>query len=451
MWIVWALVGVGVTAIALGIWLFVRAHRRRKGRVFGILAGVVLILAAIVFLACYLPVFVVPDVTAESAVFHQPAPVDRLANVYFLSSAEMDYGGPSFPTDTLVAVAARSGAIRWQRALAGTRSQLAVAGDIAYVATFLPPPDTGNVELAAYRGADGVLLWQTSVADSLSHAVLAASGDAVYLLTGVATPGSPVTLVALRASDGTQVWSAESNADANTYITTLVAAPDAVYLSATTGLQVYRSSDGEPLWTSDQHLSARVVVGAGFAVLPSESGGFSVVHASDGSAICQVGGKFVATLDALDGDSLYLAGLIQGSPSGAPPFPSAVYAYDASTCTPRWHTGYVASDLIAGGGAVYMLAADSGTVTGLRPADGKALWHSDAVTSTLSGMGWRFSTQPALLGATLFATSGIMGGGIHVFGGYGWVHLYAFGGASGFEYWHVPIGHRTRFSSHLVF
>lgn len=449
MGIVWALVGVGVVAIALGVWLFVRAHRRRKGRVYGVFGGVILVLAALVLLACYLPVFVLPDVAAESAVFNQPAPLDASATVFFLSGPEVDYGTPGVPTDTLVALAARTGRVRWQHALPGTRSQLAVEGDSVYVAT-LPPPPADTVIVAAYRGSDGALLWQMTTASSLPHAVLAATGDVVYFLTGVATPSSLATIIALRASDGARLWSAKTGTDAKAYVTTLLAAPDAVYLSTRIGVEAYGAANGRLLWMRTQ-LASNPVVAAGVAYLPLSGGGFAAVHARDGTVICQAGGKFVATFGALDGDSLYLAGLIQGSPSESPPYPSAVYAYDAATCAPRWHTAYVASDLMASGGDVYMIEADSGTVTGVRGADGTVLWHSGAVTSTLSGMGWRFSTQPALLGTTLFATSGIMGGGIHVFGGYGWVHLYAFGGRSGFNYWHEPIGHRTRFSSHLVF
>lgn len=449
MWIVWALVGVGVAAIALGAWLFVRGHRRRKGGALNSAAGVVLILAAIVLLACYLPVFVLPDARADSAVFNQAAPVDASATVFFVSSAEADSDGPTFPTDTLVAIAARTGAARWQHALPGTRSQIAVAGGIAYTATLLAS-DTESIRVAAYRGTNGALLWQATTADGLPHAELAAAGDAVYFLTGPSAPSSQATIVALRSADGTQLWSAEIGIDTSTALPTLIATPDTVYLASTPSVQAYDAREGRLLWMHTQ-VSGHPAIGEGVAYLPLTRGGFIAVRASDGTVICQAGGNLVTELSALEGDTLYLSGFIQSSAGEAPPYPSAFYAYNAATCTPRWHAGYVASDLIASGGNVYMIAADSGTVTGVRSSDGKALWHSDAVTSRLSGMGWRFAAQPTLLGTTLYATSGIMGGGIHVFGGYGWVHLYAFGARSGFNYWHEPIGHRTRFSSHLVF
>ena len=448
-WIVWVLAGVGVAGLGLGVWLFVRAQRMRRGRAASILGSVVLVLAALVLLGCYLPVFVLPDVAAESAVFIQPAPVDASATVYFISSADVDYGTPSIPIDTLIAVAARTGAMRWQHALPGTRSQVAVEGNVAYVAT-LQSLTAGPIMVAAYRGGDGALLWQATIAGSLPHAELAVAGDRVYVLTAMGSQTTQAEIVALRAADGAQVWSTEISEDTSGLLPSLIAAPDAVYLSTRIAVETFSADNGRLLWTRTQ-LSSNPVVAAGVAYLPLSGGGFAAVHARDGSAICQAGGNLVATLAALDGDSLYLAGFIQGSPSESPPYPSAIYAYDAATCTPRWHAGYVASDLIASGGNVYMIAADSGTVTGVRAGDGKVLWHSGAVTSTLSGMGWRFSTQPVLLGTTLFATSGVMGGGIHVFGGYGWVHLYAFGGHSGFNYWHEPIGHRTRFSSHLTY
>ena len=130
MGIVWSLAGAGVVAIGLGGWLFVRAHRRRQGRVFGVLGGVVLILAAIVLLACYLPVFLLPDVAAETAVFNKAAPVNASDTVFYISPADIYGAPPTVPIDTLIAIAARTGAIRWQRTLPGTHSQLAVEGDM---------------------------------------------------------------------------------------------------------------------------------------------------------------------------------------------------------------------------------------------------------------------------------------------------------------------------------
>lgn len=446
MWIVWALVGVGAAGMALGIWLFIHALRHRRGRLFGILGGVVLILAALVLLACYLPVFVVPDVAAETGTFNRPAPLDGSATVFYLSPADMYGGSPSVPTDTLIAVAARTGAIRWQHTLPGTRSQLAVEGGVAYVATLAVP--TGTVTVAAYRGPDGALLWQSTVGDGLSYTALAAASNAVYFLTGVEGSNPQITVTALNASDGMRLWSTAGLTVAYGPRTELIATPDAVYLARITNLQVYRASDGKLLWARSQ-LSAFPVVGDGVAYLPLFDGGFAAVRAADGAVICQVGGNFDVGSGALDGGTLYLGGIISGGPTAPPPYPTAVYAYDAATCAPRWHVANVGGELAAGGGTVYVEALTY--LIALRGSDGKTLWRSPTETSSLVGTGWTFATRPAVLGSTLFATSAVLAGGIHVLGSDGWIHLYAFAGGSGFEYWHVPVGHRTTFLAHLAF
>lgn len=451
MGIVWALAGVGAAGLGLGIWLFVRALRRRRGqsKVFGILGGLSLMLVAVVLLACYLPVFVLPDVAAESGVFNKPAPVDAGATVFYLSPADMYGGTPSVPTDTLVAVAARSGAIRWQHTLPGTRSQLAVEGDVAYVATFQPSP-ARTVTVAAYRGADGALLWQLIVADSFPHAILAASSDTVYFLTGTGIPNQAnqqSEIIALSASDGTRLWSVEGPIDVYVPDGTLIATSDAVYLATITDLRAYRASDGKQLWQRTGQFVLAPTIGAGVIYLPLSRGGFAALRADDGAVICQAGDGFEVQSGGLNGTTLYLSGLILGPEN--PPYPSAVYAYDAATCLPRWHVANVGGDLEVGSGAVYINTYTD--LTALRATDGKVLWRSASVTSSLSGTGWTFAAQPAVLGSALFATSAVLSGGIHILGSDGWIHLYAFAGGTGFEYWNVPVGHRTTFLAHLAY
>lgn len=446
MGIVWALAGAGAAGMALGFWLFVRALRHRRDRVFGLLGGVALILVSLILLACYLPVFVLPDVAAQTGVFNRPAPLDASAIVFYLSPADVYGPTPGVPTDTLIAVAARTGAIRWQRTLPGTQSQLAVEGDVAYVATRLAQ-DAGGIGVAAYRGADGAPLWQATVAGSIvPHTDVAAAGDAVYLLTAGGQQTPQTEIIALGASTGTRLWSAEGDADADVSAARLIAASDAVYLVVVTGLRAYRASDGKLLWTHAR-LAAAPLVGAGVAYLPLYDGGFAAVRAADGSVICQVGGTFDVESAALDGDTLYLAGLILGPQN--PPYPSAVYAYEAATCAPRWHVANVGGGLATGDGAVYVQALTN--LIALRGSDGMLLWRSDTVTTSLRGTGWAFAARPAALGSTLFATSAVLSGGIHVLGSDGWIHLYAFAGETGFEYWNVPIGHRTTFLAHLTY
>lgn len=449
MGFVWAVAGAGVVCIGLALVLINVAIRRRKGRALSILGSVALTLAALVLLACYLPVFVLPEVAAESADFHAPAPVAASATVFYISPADMYGGTPSVPTDTLIAVAARTGAIRWQRTLPGTRSQLAVEGDVAYVATFQSSPARA-VMVAAYRGADGALLWQLIVADSFPHAILAASSGTVYFLTGTGIPNQAnqqSEIIALSALDGMRLWSVAGPTNIYVLDGMLIATPDAVYLTTLNSLYAYRSSDGGSLWQRTGQFIVAPVVGAGAVYLPLSAGGFVALREDNGAVICQVGKGFDVVSGALEGDTLYLSVLILGPES--PPYPSAVYAYDAATCTPRWHVANIGGDLVAGGGVVFVEAVSD--VIALRGADGKVLWQRDAPNTTLRGTGWALAARPARLDSTFFATSALLSGGIHILGGDGWIHLYAFNGVDGFEYWNVPVGHHTTFLPHLTY
>lgn len=131
--------------------------------------------------------------------------------------------------------------------------------------------------------------------------------------------------------------------------------------------------------------------------------------------------------------------------------PETVYAYDATTCEPLWQYATTSSNgaqaLIAGNDAIYICADDG--IHALRATDGKLLWHRGPAYTGITGGGWTFAQiQPTALGTTLFVTAPVLSGGILNFNGR--VHLYAFGGADGFEYWNVPVGHLTTFSWHQV-
>ena len=465
MGIVWALVGAGAAGMALGIALLIFALSHRRGKVFGILGGVALILAALILLACYLPVFVVPDVAANSAVFNGPAPVDASATVFYLSPAEEGaLGTPHASNDTLIAVAARTGAIRWQRALPGTVSSYVTDGDAAYVAT-ARDRSVSTFMLAAYRASDGALLWQTALAGGLLGANLAADGGRVYVPVAVNEPQPQIEIVALRASDGAQLMSIGTGLSLYASLT-LTAAPDAVYLDSGNGVQVYRASDGKPLWQDTQvepgpRLVLPVVAngvvylaGAGEVLDGIPTGGLSAVRASDGTTICAASHDLVVHAIALGGNTVYVAAERPGpSTDGQARLvnPETVYAYDATTCAPLWQYATTSSNgaqaLIAGNNAVY-IGADDG-ISALRAADGNVLWHRGPAYNGIIGGGWMFAqVQPAVLGSTLFVTAPVLSGGIVRFDGR--VHLYAFGGADGSDYWNVPVGHRTTFSWHQV-
>jgi outer membrane protein assembly factor BamB len=465
----WVIVGVGVASLGVGIWLFARMlTRRRYGQNFGAFGclSLLLLLAGTALLAGYVPLIALPNIAVETAVFNQPAPVDASATVFYLSQAAetLSTSRTSTYTYTLIGVAARTGAIRWQRALPSCQPahaacvlpKYAVADGIAYVAV----PTARGITVAAYRGTDGALLWQTKVSGSQPVVAIAAGGDTVYVLGFLIQPQTPQqgqslrSISALRASDGVQRWSSETLVDA--YSTgALLAAPDAVYLTTPAEVQTYRASDGRSLWNAQPDpgdiFPMLPVAAGGVIYLPTYGSGVSAVRASDGSRICKAGGNLAIHAIALAGSTLYVAAALPGPlTDGHGRFinPETVYAYDATTCMLLRQYAIASASgaraLIAGGDTIYVVM-DNGGIHAVRTADGKELWHRDEVTESPQYAGWAFAAQPVMLGDTLFVTSPLLFRSLRLFSSDGQIHVFAIA-PDGSDYWHTPVGHVITFS-----
>jgi outer membrane protein assembly factor BamB len=466
----WVVVGVGVASLGVGIWLFARAlARRRHGREFGAFGclRLLLLLAATALLSGYVPLFALPNIAVESAVFHRPAPVDASATIFYLSPAWELYRGPQHTsTDMLIGVAARTGAIRWQRmwptcqpahAACGL-PEYAVDSGVAYVAV----PAADGVTVTAYRGTDGASLWQTRVSGSQPVVAIAASDDTVYVV-GIARQSPPPqpaqrlqslrTVVALRASDGVQHWSSGTLIDDYAAVGTLIATSDAVYLTTRDRVQAYRASDGKSLWTAQPDegdiFPMLPLAAGGVLYLPTYGSGVSAVRASDGTRLCKAGDNLNIHAIALAENMLYVAAELPTShvrqQDGTYTNTETIYAYDAATCTLLWRYDTAslsaARALVARSSTVYVVT-DNGGIDALRAADGKLLWHRDGVG--LRDTGWAFGAQPAMIGDTLFVTAPLLYRTLNVFASDGLMHIYAIA-PDGSDYWHTPVGHVTSF------
>ena len=468
----WALVSAGVVAFGLGFWLLVRPPMRsRMGNIFRIVGGVSLILVMVISLARAVTLFVPPNAQVDSGTFYRPAPVDERSTIFYLSRAYITTAKQQ-PIDTLIAVAARTGTIRWQRALPRQLPDYAgyiyaVEGDIAYVAT----SDGSGILVEAYRGADNMKLWQTSVPSNFPPEAIVVNTTGVYILDIVERPqmGRFFSIIALRASDGAKLWNIETNdstlGQSSVIATRLIAGPDTVYFDTSPsanyvgdppGLQAYRASDGKLLWTHVWVVGQEVfrpVASGDVVYLPSGNHSILAVRAHDGSTICETSDNLHVHMIALVGHTLYAAARQPGDLAdgqGKINNNEAVYTYNATTCAPLWHTAVRANNsadvLIAGDSTIYVSA--DGRIYALRTTDGKLLWHRDQVNSDLPAAGWAFVAQPSTLGATLFVTAAVVQ--YHIIGGSdGRFHLYAIS-PDGSYYWDTPVGHVTRFYPHWV-
>lgn len=154
------------------------------------------------------------------------------------------YGRSSDMTQ-LLALRASDGAALWRTSLGGGLvSTPALVGDTLYATTL-----TGDV--AALRMADGSIRWEERLADSIAGAV-AVSDGAVYAALiflpknqDVPIDNTTNALVALRASNGVQLWRVPND---ERHLGTPAVANGVLYVSDGDGFSARRASNGALLW-----------------------------------------------------------------------------------------------------------------------------------------------------------------------------------------------------------
>lgn len=127
--------------------------------------------------------------------------------VYTLSVYNLQSGRP---LDDLVALDARSGAVRWRSTIGGRVLGLGTGGSAIYLSAALFSPSgalqSPGYEVEALRANDGQTLWKTSLTYVPSAPTL---GDSKVFITatGALNEKSPVDMaLALSAADGSALW-----------------------------------------------------------------------------------------------------------------------------------------------------------------------------------------------------------------------------------------------------
>jgi outer membrane protein assembly factor BamB len=154
--------------------------------------------------------------------------------------------GRSNDLTRLIALRVLDGTVRWRSDPLGGGQVGApiVAGDTVYAATL-----TGDV--VALRTADGTLRWKVHLVDRNIGALVVSDGNVYASLSDPrAQQGNPPkntdsALVALRASDGTQVWRIPTGGRS---LGTPTAMSGVLYVSDGDGFSARRATDGTLLW-----------------------------------------------------------------------------------------------------------------------------------------------------------------------------------------------------------
>ena len=240
---------------------------------------------------------------------------------------------------------------------------LAVIDGVAYIGS-----TDGTV--TALRVGDGVPLW-TYHNKSGEESITVANGVVYlvpYIFDNSTATVSIVTVDALRATDGSRLWSRTFMTDSPATLQ-LIVVNGVVYLrSEFMRIDALRANDGTLLW----HYTARTafvsmpVVTKGIVCVSTQDGVISVLRASDGLLLWKYLSGDLTTPVAVD-DIIYLNLHERG-----------IEALRASDGKPLWHYTSPAPatylPLLISNGVVY-ISTEEGTISALRVTNGSLLWR----------------------------------------------------------------------------
>ena len=436
----------------------------RRRRTFALVVRGILALCLLGIVAAQVPTIFGPTPGPKSF-FRQPAPVsdDATANYStgsyvgvvggIVTDAGLDAGLINVDNTTIINVRARDGKVRWQQTLPQSWSEYTVREDTIYVST----TNTGNARVYALRVADGSIAWQTTLPPGKFEGSPIVSDGLIFVVTLASAGSASQLVVALRASDGTQVWSARTGAIERG---TLQVGSGIIYYLVSPGvipnyiLQARRANDGKLLWSTEQVSN---VLAAGPDTLygvasPQPGAKFVALDAQNGMKRWEFGESTSFFESAVvDNNVLYLCARMNRDTDskGNPADPGTVYTFDPMSGSVRWHTTprpYGCRDLVVSRTTIY--TKNNQSIAALRLTDGAILWQSDLQK------GWNLLAPDATanvlyvtalleipsdtISITLFPPKKAQ------------VFLYAIDATNGTPYWGVPVGPVLKLLPHVV-
>ena len=441
---------IALLALGAAVWLLVAAARARR-RWLGVVLRVtpaLLLLALVASLGSYIFGF-----SAPHPYFNRAAPVPASTVVYHL--AYTDPGAQSRQTWTLIATQGQTGKALWQRAMPGAENTLADGGDTVYAVSRLS--DYSASQLLALDTTSGAVRWQETLPQAFVNPPLVLANGVVLL--GLTRPGAQI--LALRASDGAQLWSVPMGVTAvDGHLILSATADTLVALVLRPGapdpwvLQARRMTDGRLLWSASLQANGSVVLGPDAVYELPSHGSLVARDIHTGARLWQFGDQDYFHSGAVSGETLFVAmqhsGPIGGE-NGRPSNLEKLYALDAASGRLRWayatQSGN-AGTVTAGRDTVYIEADDG--IHALRATDGAVRWGSDRRNNwTFEG----YSARPAVVGSVLYVTGlrTLPPETLSLFSrSKGQNYLYAVNEADGSVDWAAAVGPVITFQPHIV-
>ena len=436
-------IGIAVLALALAVWLIIGGMRRRR---WISLVRVPPILCCLALVAVLVPTIF--GLNEPHPFFNQPAPVSSTTALFLRVSPNS--GSTS---SILVAISAQTGRTLWQRELQGVDVPFTDDRQNVYTtALSLKTASTAETTtIAARSGADGVLLWQVSLANTSVTTTPVLADGVLYLEAVQFTPQKEVHLLAMRATDGGTLWSIPV-ADAAASSLSIHPAASILYTvsSDTSTIQARRPDNGTLLWTQTVN-AANIVAGPTAVYVYSQYSSVTALSSQTGAVLWTYGDHDFFHSAVFSGNALYVSAQHSGNigdANGKLINPETVYALDAATGAVRWKfasQSYDAGTVTAGAGDVYIQAGDG--IHALRASDGTALWQNDPHKN------WSFAGTSPVLGAVLYITDieTLPPDTIQFLGpSKGQRYLYALNTADGTAYWGATVGPVITIYPHFV-
>jgi outer membrane protein assembly factor BamB len=425
--------------------------RRQWVALLPLAPALVLLLALVAWLGSYILGF-----SAPHPYFNRVASVPGSTVIYYLGYSVLRENQQPVQTWTLIAIQGRTGKTLWQRTMPSGITAFTDGGASVYTVSYLSSSNASQI--MAIDAATGAIRWQKALPDAFANQPPVITQDALFL--GLSKPNAQI--VALRLSDGVQLWStsiseyAVDRLDLSATTDTLVARVDHPGATNPRFLQARRMTDGQLLWSASLQADGSLVAGADTVYELPLFGSLVARDAHTGVKLWQFG-EYNDSFHsgAVSGDTLFVAMRHSGPlGDGQGHFTNLekVYALDTTTGRLRWtfatQSGN-AGTVAASRDTVY-IQADDGIHT-LRASDGAVRWHSDPHNNwTFDG----FSARPAVVGSMLYVTGfqTFPSETLTPFGPQkGQDYLYAINEADGSADWAVALGPVVTIQPHFVF
>jgi len=364
----------------------VHLFRTRSRMTIAIIAGIALLAFTVLLNVSHVPK--AARVAVQPVQINYPVSLSVVDGVCYANA----------PNGVVTAFRVRDGVLIWRHVGGAKGEELATVVDgIIYLFPILRfDSHVTTVTVNALRARDGTSLWSRTLStDAPAFFQLTVVNRVVYVRSAFER------IDALRASDGTLLWHYTSRSP---FVSLPTVANGMVYTSTQDGhFSALRASDGFSLWNYTSHNPPQplpAVVVSSMVILSLQDGSMDVLHASTGVLLW----RYTPRVPALQ---LFPPILVTNGVVYAGTQDGHLYALRASDGFTIWSVVLYPGDnpflLNVTGGVVFVAASLSGSVDALNASSGSVIWQY----ASKAGGSVPITVVQGVVYLALYATSGV--------------------------------------------